>query len=312
MKRDKYYIPIIFVSIISIFMLGVINALPDDLKEFYGDNYKAEKSITEGLKKEEVSNSENNLNDEDVDDNNSMNSNSKDNNSKNGDSKDNNSKNSKSKDIESKEGDSEESSSDEGNEKSYTVDPNKPMIALTFDDGPKSGVTDRILDDLEENGGRVTFFVIGRYIDEGNNRDLIARASSLGCEIGNHTFDHVELSKLPEDQQIIDQVRATREKIVEITGQDTVILRPPYGSVDERCMNLINDPIVLWSVDTDDWMYRDPPRLLAYIMENAYDGAIPAMKLLREQGYQLVTVSDMIEARRGEYKHGVKYGEVTP
>lgn len=209
------------------------------------------------------------------------------------------------------------------------IDPNKPMIALTFDDGPNAPVTNRIVDALIANDAHATFFVLGLNIDEDETENIKAlkRAYDAGCEIGNHTYGHVNLVNVTDDKQVINQVMAVKNRLQQITGQKDAIIRPPYGAADERVMSLVKDPIILWSVDSLDWKYKNPPQLLQYVKENAYDGAIilmhdiysttadgiiPAISWLKEQGYQLVTVSEMAEYRAGGYKEGVKYGEFLP
>lgn len=310
MKRNRIIIAIVTILIICISIAGIILA---NTKKESKKIKTVNKTATAGEAKKEDSGKADKNSD-------------KDDSKKDADNKDKSGENETSKnEIETT------SSGNEGNNSGQSnienIDPNKPMIALTFDDGPSREVTPRILDALEQTGGRATFFLVGYNID--GNEDIIKRAYDLGCELGGHTYGHVNLIKIADDEQVKNQVNAVNIRLREITGQEqsTTLLRPPYGSIDERVMGLINNPVVLWSVDTEDWKFRNAEELLGYVEQNSYDGAIllmhdlypttadgiiPAINWLKEQGYQLVTVSEMIESRRGEIKLGVKYGEITP
>ena len=107
---------------------------------------------------------------------------------------------------------------------SSTVDPSKPMIALTFDDGPRASVTNRILDSLSQYGGRATFFMVGTNVP--HNGDVIRRMVAQGCEVANHTNDHKYISKLSSDG-IVSQVSAVNQKVAAVCGVSPVVMRPP-------------------------------------------------------------------------------------
>ena len=205
------------------------------------------------------------------------------------------------------------------------VDPTKPMVALTFDDGPSRENTIRILDALKAHNGRATFFLVGYNIE--GNEDIIKAIADEGSEVANHTINHKQLTKITDDAELDSEIYTVRNKIVEITGQEVVPLRPPYGDVDERVMSHIQDPVILWSIDTLDWQTRDAASTIANIQENIFDGAIVLMHdihgetadavvqivdWLDSQGYQMVTVSELGEYRRGGLTTGVKYGSLKP
>lgn len=190
-----------------------------------------------------------------------------------------------------------------------TIDPTKPMIALTFDDGP-SKYTDRLLDAFASNGGKGTFFVVGNIID--NHPDTLKRIVSEGHQIGGHSWDHRQLTKLSRED-ITGQIMNTRAKILEITGADTTMIRPPYGSynddVKQVCTNL-GIFMVNWSIDTLDWKHKDANKICDAILNDVQNGdiilchdlyatTVDAMELvipaLIEKGYQLVTVSELLE-----------------
>lgn len=208
--------------------------------------------------------------------------------------------------------------------KNDKIDPAKPMVALTFDDGPNSKTTPRILDALKAAGGHATFFMVG-YNMEGNE-DIIKRVADEGNEVANHTVSHKRLTKI-DQAQMESEIMTTRNKIAQITGQQTVLLRPPYGDANEAVMNFMTDPVILWSVDTEDWKSRNSQSVIQNIQNNVFDGAIvlmhdiypetadaavEAITWLKEQGYQLVTVSELGYYRRGGLKTGVKYGSLMP
>lgn len=207
----------------------------------------------------------------------------------------------------------------------HNIDPAKPMVALTFDDGPGGENTLKILDALKAHNGHATFFVVGYNIE--GHEDIIRRAAEEGNEIGNHTAQHKKLTALENDDEILNEISIVDSKVKEITGQDRVIIRPPYGAADDRVMQLIQDPVILWSIDTEDWKTRDTNSTIANVQANVYDGAIILMhdiygetadaavsiiEWLDSQGYQMVTVSELGYYRRGGLQTGIKYGSLTP
>jgi peptidoglycan/xylan/chitin deacetylase (PgdA/CDA1 family) len=204
--------------------------------------------------------------------------------------------------------------------KSSIVDPNKPMIALTFDDGPSSSATTRILNVLEANGARATFFVVGSRVDSYSYQ--IKRAYDLKCEIGNHSYGHSKLTSLSVDS-LKWELSETDRRIQAITGVSPVLMRPPGGSYKtDTVRNNTPYPIIMWSIDTRDWESRNATAVVNHIKATAYDGAIILMHDLYDstatatemivpwlisQGYQLVTVSEMMEAKGIKMQNGVAY-----
>lgn len=202
-----------------------------------------------------------------------------------------------------------------------TVDPSKPMVALTFDDGP-SKHTNRLLDAFAVHGGKGTFFVVGNILDA--QADTLKRTSDEGHEIGGHSWNHRQLTKL-DDTELENQLMNTRAKIFEITGTDTTILRPPYGSCNDtvkaKCAEL-GIVIVNWSLDTLDWKNKNADAIYNCIMNEVQDGAIilchdlhgttvDAMERvipdLIAQGYQLVTVSELLANSEKPVQAGTVY-----
>ncbi len=189
---------------------------------------------------------------------------------------------------------------------SKLIDPNKPMVALTYDDGPYRPVTNQILDVLEKYGARATFFVVGRRVS--TYSDCIKRAYSLGCQIGNHTYNHKVLTEAT-DSQIVSEISATNSAIERCIGKDSSIVRAPGGSISSRVRNLVDYPLINWSVDTLDWKHRNTAKIIGNVKSNVTDGSIVLMHdlysttsnaaeviipWLINNGYQLVTVSEMM------------------
>ena len=183
----------------------------------------------------------------------------------------------------------------------------KPLLALTFDDGPKASSTERILTLLEQNNAKATFFVVGPQAKQ--YPDTLRRAVNMGCEIGNHTTDHKNLSKQSPDV-ILSQVDQTNQIISEIAGVTPRLVRPPYGAVNDTVKSTLLQPLVLWSVDTRDWKTRSAQATIEHIRKNAAPGQIILMHdiysatadacdtIIPElaKQYQLVTVSELFEA----------------
>ena len=138
---------------------------------------------------------------------------------------------------------------------------NEKVIALTYDDGP-AGNTDFVLDLLEKEGVKATFFVQGYRLVNDTAASRLLRMKSLGCEIGNHSYDHKYFNKLT-DEEVYYQISETNRLIKEITGDDCTLLRPPggyeYSSTQADTMYEkygIQMHIMIWWVDSRDWDYN--------------------------------------------------------
>ncbi len=198
------------------------------------------------------------------------------------------------------------------------VDPNQPMIALTFDDGPGPG-TVRILEALKEHGARATFFMLGSRVN--TYPDAVRKMVETGCELANHTTNHLKLTDYAAEG-IAMEINYTRDAINSIVGQTPTMVRPPYGAVNEVVQSVAGVPIMLWSVDTLDWQLKDAELIRNYVLNTVKDGDIVLMHdiyeatvqatielipLLQERGYQIVTVSEMAKARGITLENGAKY-----
>ena len=206
---------------------------------------------------------------------------------------------------------------------SSSIDPSRPMIALTFDDGPKASVTGRILDSLQANGGRATFFMVGSNVNA--NAGIIKRMVAQGCEVANHTHDHKYISKLSAEG-IISQIGSTNQKIEAICGVSPVLMRPPGGYIDARSLSVVGNmgmSAIMWSIDTRDWQHRNAQRTIDTVLSQVRDGdiilmhdiystsadaAVVLIPELTARGYQLVTVSELA-AYRGGAAPGHKYSQ---
>lgn len=200
------------------------------------------------------------------------------------------------------------------------VNENGPMIALTFDDGPYPKVTGHILDVLEKNGVCATFFVLGSRIE--GHEDMLTRMEELGCEIGNHSFSHADLTRLSKaDCQ--RELSDTDAEIRRVTGHEASVVRPPYGYYNKTVRSAAGRPLILWTVDTNDWRGKAPGEIADYVIQQAKEGSVilmhdqqtqtaDAMEMiiptLIDEGFRFVTVSELIRLTGGQCK-GVKLPE---
>lgn len=204
------------------------------------------------------------------------------------------------------------------------IDPNKPMVAFTFDDGPYSPVTDRLVAAFEKVKGNCTFFNVGERWEENYTSYINSgiHAVNKGNEIGVHSYNHIELTGL-SPSSVKKQINKSCKLIQERTGQTVNLVRPPYGSIDETVSDNVGKPMILWSLDSYDWSTRDSKVIYRNVYNNIKDGSIVLMHdlyeatadavelllpKLKKQGYQFVTVSELYEYRDIELKDGQAYG----
>lgn len=198
-------------------------------------------------------------------------------------------------------------------------EPQPKLVALTFDDGPRRATTSRLLEGLEQRGVQATFFLIGKQIE--GNEDLICQMAAGGHQIGVHTFDHVELNDL-SPAQVSKQLESTRSALRSILGERDFYLRPPYGFVDDALPAQAGSPIILWSVDPEDWHNRDVQREVAHIVSHVQDGdiilmhdifaesvdaALQVVDQLHQAGYAFVTVDDLFLSKGVTLEEGKVY-----
>lgn len=177
-------------------------------------------------------------------------------------------------------------------------------VAITFDDGPHSIYTEQLLDGLKERNVVATFFVVGVNIDE--NEALIKRMCDEGHLIGNHTYSHTDICSLSAEQRN-EEISKTNERIKAITGENVGYIRPPFGNCIEKCVDEML--VIMWDVDPRDWCIMDADVvaenivrdveagdiiLLHDIFKSSVEAALKAIDILKEQGYEFVTVEELI------------------
>lgn len=198
------------------------------------------------------------------------------------------------------------------------IDKNKKMVALTYDDGP-SIYTPRILKILKENDSVATFFVVGNRVP--TYSDTVKTACDMGCEIGNHTYEHKCLTRLSE-AQVKSQISKTNRAVKKVIGKAPVIMRPTGGATNTNVKKWVDMPSIIWSIDTLDWKTRNADSTKRAVLDHVKDGDIVLMHDLYsatatasetiipelvKQGYQLVTVSELAECRGGMQETGAYF-----
>ncbi len=197
------------------------------------------------------------------------------------------------------------------------IDPSKPMVAITFDDGPNPDTTNTMLDALEENYAKATFFCLGSQTE--SNPEVVKREYELGMEVGTHTYAHKNIAAASEaviEEEISKGVGAIKDAI----GTEPVLMRTPYGGygsdgkIEPRVLAAAKNHnlcCVNWSLDTEDWRTKNADATYQMVMK-ATDGDVVLLHDIHEynvaavqrfvpdlidQGFQLVTVSELYAAR---------------
>jgi peptidoglycan/xylan/chitin deacetylase (PgdA/CDA1 family) len=182
-------------------------------------------------------------------------------------------------------------------------------IALTFDDGPAVPETTTLLTYLAQYKARATFFTVGQNVAA--HPDLVRAEAQAGNEIGNHSWNHPDLTKLTA-KQIASQLNRTSAAIKAATGKAPTLFRPPYGALNTRVKAATALTPVLWDVDTEDWKYRNSRKVAQTVISKArrndivllHDihptsvAAVPRiLRTLTARGYHFVTVSHLRATR---------------
>ena len=198
------------------------------------------------------------------------------------------------------------------------LDPEKPMVALTFDDGPYDRVTNRIVKVLAKHDSRATFFVVGNRVER--YADTMKNAYNKGNQIATHTFDHGDLSKMKK-KQIRRELKRAFRVMKKINGENPTMLRPPYGNVNDKMRQTIRIPMIYWNVDTEDWASRNKDKILSrcksikdgdiVLMHDLYPSTAAAVEKLvpklRKKCFQLVTVEELFYYKGIDAKGGKVY-----
>ncbi len=184
----------------------------------------------------------------------------------------------------------------------------RPKIALTFDDGPNAIHTPALLDGLKERDVKATFFLIGKNIEAGNNAEIVKRELQEGHLIGNHTYSHIEITRVSNDTAY-QEIKKTNDLIQEITGKPVEYMRPPFGLWQKDLEQKIHVLPVLWTVDPLDWATENVDEIVnkvvtdveendIILLHDCYKSSVKAalriVDLLEAQGYQFVTVDELL------------------
>lgn len=206
------------------------------------------------------------------------------------------------------------------------VDPKKKMVAITLDDGPHKTLTERAMNAFEKYNGRGTFFELGQNMNLYPN--IVKSVYERGHELASHTYKHAQLTKL--DAATLDsEISKTQEACFKACGTEPTLIRPPYGAKNDTVKSAFHSyglSMILWDGDTEDWRYskaangaqiicdhiiRDTKAktgdgnivLIHDIHENSVAGLEMALDQLSKEGYQFVTVSDLLKYRgHSDYK----------
>ncbi|MBR3934445.1 MAG: polysaccharide deacetylase family protein [Clostridia bacterium] len=204
-------------------------------------------------------------------------------------------------------------------QQSQKIDPSKPMVALTFDDGPKASTTNKVLDVMELYNTKATFFVLGNLAV--GNPTILQRMDSLNCQIGNHSYSHPNLTGL-SSYNVSQQINNTSNVIYNAVGKYPTVVRPPYGSYNSYTLSAAGKPFILWSIDTLDWKNRNATSVYNAAMRNVRDGDIILMHDIYSststavesivpdllvRGYQLVTVDELAKYKNISLKTNNAY-----
>lgn len=196
----------------------------------------------------------------------------------------------------------------------------RKLVAITFDDGPRRSSTTRLLDGLAQRGVPATFFLVGQNVEV--NKDLVRRMEAEGHQVGIHTYDHASKLTGLNHADFSAQVDKTRNLLTAVLGHGGFILRPPYGMTDAGVKAWAGAPIVLWSIDPEDWKDQNADREVALITKEVRDGdiilmhdifdpsveaALRVVDELHRQGYLFVTIDELFTARHIALEPGMVY-----
>lgn len=189
------------------------------------------------------------------------------------------------------------------------IDKSKKLIAFTFDDGPKRGNTERVINALERNDARATFFMLGQNAKL--YPESVKKVLESGNEVSGHSYNHPQLTKIGA-AGVRKQMKMMNQALKAACGSKAVSVRPPYGAIDQTVKNNVDGPLILWNIDTLDWKTRNANATVQAILKNAKDGDIVLMHdihlqtveavekvlpKLKERGFEVCTVSELLEAK---------------
>ena len=180
-----------------------------------------------------------------------------------------------------------------------------PQIAITFDDGP-SVCTPALLDGLKERNVKATFFLVGENVE--TYPDIVKRIYEEGHLIGNHTYHHVQLTKIKEEEAL-KELEETNRMIEKITGNPVEYVRPPFGEFPKGLSGKISMIPVMWTVDPLDWSVKDTEKIVSKVVTQAkendmillhdcygtsVEAALQIIDRLKEKGFEFVTADRLL------------------
>lgn len=198
------------------------------------------------------------------------------------------------------------------------LDPKKPMVAFTFDDGPNAPTTNRILKVFEKNKASCTFFIVGNRTKSKDNAACIKRMVKNGFQLGNHTYDHTHYGS----DVTIQDITKCADRLNDLCGFGPTAFRPTGGYMSDIIKKNCGAPIILWNIDTEDWKLRDGDRVYHKILNEVKDGGIVLMHdiypttayavehvipKLVENGYQIVNVAELAYYKGKNLENGKVY-----
>ncbi len=196
------------------------------------------------------------------------------------------------------------------------------LVAITYDDGP-GAYTAQLLDGLKERGVKATFFTVGTNV--ARYPDIVARAYREGHQMANHTYSHPYLTWISSGE-VWSQVQRVNDLLDRACGKGTdYMVRPPYGDINNSTAASVGAPLILWSVDPQDWRTQNAEAVRRDIVSAAHDGAIilvhdthrtsvtgslAAIDQLKAQGYEFVTVRELMRRRGVTPQNGALYSRI--
>lgn len=200
----------------------------------------------------------------------------------------------------------------------------KKLIALTFDDGPFDQTTPKLLEILKSKNVPASFFVVGMMVER--YPDLMKQEVAMGHDVGSHTMRHASLMSVSAEG-LKEEAQAMNELFMRYGEKVPALMRPPYGAVNDLVRANIPQPLILWSIDPEDWKDKNTQRIVDKVTTKAFDGAIVLMHdiyettveavgtiidRLRADGYEFVTVTEMAKMRGIKLEKGWTYGALLP
>lgn len=205
--------------------------------------------------------------------------------------------------------------------KKQNIDPNKPMIAFTFDDGPHYQNTQIIMSEFEKYDGRATFFMLGQNVKSAgvDNTAIVQDVYRRGFELGNHSWDHsmaiaAYKTNYMSKAEVAKEIYDTQDAIYAACGSEPTLFRPPYGALNKNVRAVSTLDFALWDLDTEDWSNKNADIITNNIMKNVHDGSVillhdihdfsrdaikQVLPKLNAAGYQFVSLSTLQEYNKG-------------